>query len=135
VAGHFADRRIHAPDWLRWVGLGGVVLLVALLVLLLGGMLSQRRVAAWGIHRLEGRVTGALPVELDAERRRLLQRALDCVVTSVRAGHLQADDCVRLVRACKEALADGKIGADETKALTTEAAGLCLRSGGAELLK
>jgi hypothetical protein len=135
MAGHPAERTIKAPGWLRWVGLGGVVLIVALLALLLGGMFSQRRVVAWGVHRLANRVTSALPADLEAEQRRLLERGLECVVTSLRSGHLKADGVAGLVRSCNRALADGKVGADEARALTTEAAGLCLRSGGAELMK
>jgi len=135
MVGHPAERRIDAPDWLRWVGLAGGVILLVLIVLLLGGMFSQRRVVAWGIHRLASRVTSALPVGVDSEQRRLLERGLECVVRSVRSGHLKAEEVASLVRSCNQALADGKVGPDEARALTTEAAGLCLRSGGAELLK
>ncbi len=135
MVGHPAERTINAPGWLRWVGLGGVVLIVALLVLLLGGMFSQRRVVAWGIHRLGDRVKSALPAGLDGDQRRLLDRGLDCVVSSLRSGHLKAEDVAGLVRSCNQALADDKVGADEARVLTTEVAGLCLRSGGAELLR
>lgn len=124
-------RPADAPGWLRWgaLGCGGVALL--LLLLLVGGAFSPRRLLAVGVTALQRRVVGSLPAELGADERQRIDGLFACVVAAVADGRLDEAGVAPLGRAVNEAFADRVLSVEEVGGLAAAAEVLCVtaRSG------
>jgi hypothetical protein len=108
---------------------GGLVLVV-LVAFLLGGMLSMRRMLAAGVRKVTNTVVQDLPQGLPRQRCEQVQRRLDCVVEEARAGRLDDRKLGEFIRTCRDAVAHGRVGADELREIESRAIALCVASGG-----
>ena len=118
-----------APGWWRWASIGCGVIVLALVVILIGGVLSSRRMLVWGVARLADRVLAALPAGTPPTIRSEMRRTFDCVVRAAREGRLSEQRLGEFARTCVDALADKSISADEEVRIGTLAGGLCREAG------
>ncbi len=114
----------------RWAAIAGGVALAVLLLALVAGVLSARRVLSWGLRRITARVMTALPADLPAARREELRRRLDCVVAEAEAGRADERRLGELARACSEAAAAGRVSPQALDRIEMLAGALCASSGG-----
>jgi len=114
----------------RVATLAGGLLLVVLVAFLLGGMLSARRMLAGGVRAVTTPVLLALPEGLSERRRQEIRRRLECVAEEAQAGRLDERRLGEFTRACKAAVADGRVDASELRDLETRAIALCVAGGG-----
>ena len=119
------------PDWWRWVGVGGTVVVVILFLVLFVGMLSARRMLAWGVHRITNTVLAALPSELPGARREQVRLELHGVLRAAESGRADERRLGEFAKACSQALEDRKVSADELARIESLAVGLCGGAGGA----
>ena len=119
------ERRAEAPGWLRWGALGCGAVALLLLVLLLGGAFSARRLLAVGVTALQRRVVGNLPGELSADERQRIDGLFGCVATAVADGRLDEVAIAPLGRAVNSAFADRVLSVEEAGTLATAAEELC----------
>ena len=104
--------------------------MAALLLALIAGVLSARRVLSWGLRRITARVMTVLPADLPAARREELRRRLDCVVAEAEAGSADERRLGELARACSEASAAGRVSPQALDRIELLAGALCVSSGG-----
>ena len=104
--------------------------MAALLLALIAGVLSARRVLSWGLRRITARVMTVLPADLPAARRAELRRRLDCVVAEAEAGSADERRLGELARACSEAAAAGRVSPQALDQIELLAGALCVSSGG-----
>jgi hypothetical protein len=123
--------RKQPPDWWRWVGIGGAVVVVILFLVLFVGMLSARRMLAWGVHRITNAVLANLPSELPGARREQVRLELDCVLRTAESGRADERRLGEFAKACSQSLEDRKISSDELARIELLAVGLCGGAGGA----
>jgi hypothetical protein len=117
--------RKQLPDWWRWVGIGGAVVVVILFAVLFIGMLSARRMLTWGVHRITNAVLAALPPELPGARREQARLQLDCALRAVEGGKADERRLGEFAKACSQALEDRKVEVEELARIESLAAGLC----------
>ena len=91
------------PGWLRWAGIGGGIVVAALVLVLLAGVFSARRILTWGLRRVTASAVAAVPSDVPAARREELRRRLDCVVGQVERGGVDERRLGELARACSRA--------------------------------
>ena len=125
-----APRR-QLPDWWRWVGIGGAVVVVILFAVLFIGMLSARRMLTWGVHRITNAVLAALPPELPGARREQARLQLDCALRAAESGKADERRLGEFAKACSQALEDRNVSTDELARIESLAAGLCGEAGSA----
>ena len=116
--------------WPRWAGIGGGVVVAVLVLLLLAGMFSARRMLAWGLRKVTARAVAAIPSDVPAARRDELRRRLDCVVRLAESGRMDQRRLGELARACSDAARDGRVTSEEMERIEVLAGGLCALSGG-----
>ena len=104
--------------------------MAALLLALIAGVLSARRVLSWGLRRITARVMTVLPADLPPARREELRRRLDCVVAEAEAGSADERRLGELARACSEAAAAGRVSPQALDRIELLAGALCVSSGG-----
>jgi hypothetical protein len=114
----------------RVLTIAGALLLVVLVAILLGGMLSVRRMLGTGVRRVTTAVLRDLPDGLSRQRREEIRRRLECVVDEAEAGRLDDRKLGEFTRACKHAVADGRVDAGELREIETRAIALCVAAGG-----
>jgi hypothetical protein len=118
------------PGWWRWASIGCGVVVLVLVVALIGGVFSSRRMLVWGVARLGDRVMAALPEGTPAAVSGELRRRLDCVVRVARERQVSEQRLGEFARACVDALADKSISADEEERIAVLADGICREGGG-----
>jgi hypothetical protein len=123
--------RKQPPDWWRWVGIGGAVVVVILFAVLFIGMLSARRVLTWGVHRITNAVLAALPPDLPGARREQARLQLECALRAAESGKADERRLGEFAKACSQALEDRKVTAEELTRIESLAAGLCGGAGSA----
>ena len=117
--------RKRPPDWWRWAGIGGAVVVVILFLALLAGMLSARRMLTWGLHRITNAVLAGVPAELTGARREQVRLELDCVLKAAESGTADERRLGEFAKACSAALEDRKIGGEELARIESLAVALC----------
>jgi autotransporter translocation and assembly factor TamB len=122
--------REQPPRWWRWVSIGCAVVVLALVLALVGGVLSSRRMMVWGVGRLADRVIATLPQGTPPTIRNEMRRQFDCVVQAARERRVSEQRLGEFARACVDALADKSISADEEARLGTLAIGICREAAG-----
>jgi len=122
--------RKQPPNWWRWVSIGCAALVLALVLALVGGVLSSRRMMVWGVGRLATRVIATLPQGTAPTIRNEMRRQFDCVVQAAREQRVSEQRLGEFARACVDALADKSISADEEARLGTLAIGICREAAG-----
>jgi hypothetical protein len=106
------------------------VVVLALVLALVGGVLSSRRMMVWGMERLADRVIATLPPGTAPTIRNEMRRQFDCVVQAARARRVNEQRLGEFARACVDALADKSISADEEARIGTLAAAICREAAG-----
>jgi hypothetical protein len=122
--------RKQPPDWWRWAGICGAIVVVILFLVLLAGMLSARRMLTWGLHRMTSAVLAGLPAELPGARREQVRLELDCVLKAAENGTADERRLGEFAKACSSALEDRKIGGEELARIESLAVALCGGVGG-----
>jgi hypothetical protein len=112
------------------VSIGCAALVLALVLALVGGGLSSRRMMVWGVGRLADRVIATLPQGTGPTIRNEMRRQFDCVVQAARERRVSEQRLGEFARACVDALADKSISADEEARLGTLAIGICREAAG-----
>ncbi|HVN75072.1 MAG TPA: hypothetical protein VMT19_02060 [Thermoanaerobaculaceae bacterium] len=125
-----ARERREPPGWLRWAALGGGVVVAALVVVLVAGVFSARRMLSWGLRRVTAGTLAALPADVPAARREELRRRLECVVRLAESGGVDERRLGELARACRDAARDHRVTPDELGRIEVLAGGLCALAGG-----
>ncbi len=120
----------HPPGWLRWAGIGGGIVVAALVLVLVAGMLSASRMLTWGLRRVTASAVAAVPPDVTAERRVELRRRLDCVVRLVERGGVDERRLGELARACSRVARDRRMSREELERIELLAGGLCVLGGG-----
>ena len=112
----------------RMVVVGGGIVVLALLVILLGGGLSADEFLTAGLMSLRNGVMRSLAQDVSPTERLRLHSAFGCVIS--RAGsHAVADEELgAFARACRRAMADGRIDRNELRTLSEAGEGLCRRA-------
>jgi hypothetical protein len=118
------------PGWLRWAGIGGGIVVAALVLVLLAGVFSARRILTWGLRRVTASAVAAVPSDVPAARREELRRRLDCVVGQVERGGVDERRLGELARACSRAARDRRVSPEELERMEVLAGGLCALAGG-----
>ncbi|HVN33005.1 MAG TPA: hypothetical protein VMT45_13575 [Thermoanaerobaculaceae bacterium] len=118
------------PAWWRWASIGCGVVVLALVLALVGGVLSSRRMMVWGVGRLANRVIANLPQGTAPTIRNEMRRRFDCVVQAARERRVNEQRLGEFARACVDALADKFISADEEARIGTLADTICREAGG-----
>ncbi len=122
--------RTQPPGWLRWAGIGGGVVVAVLVLALLAGVMSARRMLSWGLRKVTARVEAAIPADVPQARRDELRRRLECVIRLADAGRVDGERLGELARACADAARDGRVTLDDMERIEVLAGGLCALSGG-----
>ncbi len=122
--------RREPPGWLRWAGIGGGVAVAVLILVLLAGVMSARRMLSWGLRKVTARVVAAVPPDVPAARREELRRRLDCVIRLAESDRVDERRLGELARACSDAARDGRVTPEELERIEVLAGGLCAFSGG-----
>ena len=105
--------------------------MVAVLVLvLLAGMFSTRRMLSWGLRRVTGSALAAVPSDVPAARRNELRRRLDCVVRLAERGGVDERRLGELARACADVAKQRSMSPEELGRIEVLAGGLCALAGG-----
>ncbi len=123
-------RSAPPPGWLRWAGIGGGVVVAVLVLVLLAGMLSARRMLSWGLRRVTAAAVAAVPPDVPRARRDELRRRLDCVVRLAGSDQVDERRLGELARACSDAARDGRMSTEELERIEVLAGGLCALAGG-----
>ena len=123
-------RRPQGGRIARVLTLVGGLALIVLVAVLIGGMLSMRRVLGAGVRKLTTAVMQNLPAGLSEPRREEVRRRLDCVGELAEAGRLDARRLGEFSRICKGALAQGRLDASTLREVETRAIALCVSGGG-----
>jgi hypothetical protein len=118
------------PGWLRWAATAGGVGVTVLVLVLIAGVFSARRILSWGLRRVTGAAVLAVPNDVPAARREELRRRLDCVVRLADQGRVDEQRLGELARACAEAAKQRSMSPDELGKIEVLAGGLCALSGG-----
>ncbi len=114
----------------RLVVIGGVVAVLALLLVLLGGGLSTDEFLTAGFMSLRDGVMRALPEGTPPADRNRLHRAFACVIAGAGSHAVSEARLGAFAKACRLALADGRVDLDEVRALAEAGEELCRRSAG-----
>jgi hypothetical protein len=122
--------RKQRQGWWRWASIGCGVVVLVLVVALIGGLFSSRRMMVWGVGRLGDRVMAALPQDTPAAVREELRRRLNCVVWVARERRASEQRLGEFAKACIDALADKSVSADEEEQIATAADRVCREGGG-----
>jgi len=123
--------RKQPPDWWRWAGIGGAVVVVTLFLVLVVGMLSARRMLTWGVHRITNAVLASLPSDLPGAHREQVRLELDCVLREAETGGADERRLGEFAKACSQALEDRKVSSDELAHIESLAVELCGGAGSA----
>ena len=123
-------RGSQPPGWLRWAGIGGGIAVAVLVLILLAGVVSARRMLVWGLRNVTARAVAAVPADVPASRREELRRRLDCVVRLAESDRVDERRLGELARACSDAARDGRVSPEAMERLEVLAGGLCALAGG-----
>ncbi|MGD1149045.1 MAG: hypothetical protein ABR961_13970 [Thermoanaerobaculaceae bacterium] len=118
------------PGWLRWAGIGGGIVVAALVLVLIAGMFSANRMLTWGLRRVTSSAVAAVPSDVPAARREELRRRLDCVVRLAEWGGVDERRLGELARACSRVARDRRMSPEELARIELLAGGLCVLGGG-----
>ena len=118
------------PGWLRWAGIGGGIVVAVLVLALVAGMFSAKRLLIWGLRRATAGALAAVPPGVPVARREELRRRLDCVMRLAERGGVDERRLGELARACSQAAKKGRMSPEELERIEVLAGGLCVLSGG-----
>ena len=105
-------------------------MVAALVLVLVAGVFSARRMLSWGLRRVTASALAAVPPEVPTARRKELRRRLDCVVRLAERGGVDERRLGELARACSDAAKDRRVSPEELERLEVLAGGLCALGGG-----
>ena len=113
----------------RWLAVGCGLGLLALVLVLVGGVATAPRLLAQGLALNRQRVIRALSPSVAPPVRERIGRAFDCVLAAVGRDALGENQLASLGQATRSVLADGAVTAEEATALAATLEGLCREAG------
>jgi len=114
----------------RLLTIGGAAAVLVLVAVLLGGMLSARKLLGRGVRKVTAVVLRELPAGMTASRREEVSRRLECVAWAAETGTLDEARLGAFVRRCRAAAAGRRIDPAQLREIETEAIALCIAAGG-----
>ena len=119
----------RVPGWWRWVGMGGGIVVLVMLIALLVSMLSAGRLMRWGLGRMTARIMATLPDGTPEPVRSALDQEFGCVLAAAEDGSVGEARLGEFARACMDALADAAVSPDELERIDGLARAMCAASG------
>jgi hypothetical protein len=123
------EQAAAGPGWLRPTAVGCGLVTLLLVLFMVGGLMAPGKVLALGVVAIRERTLRALPADTPLAEKERLQQGFQCVLAAIAAGRVGRQEVAPLGAVSSAAMRDGRLTADEVKAIADAAQDVCRRAG------